>query len=60
MEKLQYIDETLQKYGTFTAGRLVEITHVENGPWASVSKERYTEIPDEIILEKHYLESDCI
>lgn len=60
VEKLQYIDETLQKYGTFSAGRLVEITHVENGPWASVSKERYTEIPDEIILEKHYLESDCI
>ncbi|MGN0484242.1 MAG: Panacea domain-containing protein [Lachnospiraceae bacterium] len=57
MEKLQQIEATLERFGSFSAGKLVEITHVKNGPWDSVDHDStYTEIPDQIILEKHQLE----
>ena len=59
IEKLTYIDETLRKYGRLSVTELVNITHVIGGPWDSVDKTTlYTEIPDSIILERHYRE--CI
>lgn len=59
IEKLIYIDETLKKYGNLSATELINMTHVAGGPWDSVNKTAlYTEIPDSIILEKHYKE--CI
>ncbi len=55
--KIVYIDATLEKYGGYTASELVTFTHVPGGPWDSVNKdELYTEIPDKIILERHYKE----
>jgi uncharacterized phage-associated protein len=51
------IDATLKQYGDLSASELVKITHVADGPWDSVEKDiPYAEIPDELILAKHYKE----
>lgn len=57
VEKLQSIDKTLEKYGTYTAGALVELTHKEGSPWSKVdSTKQYQIIPDELIKEFHFVE----
>lgn len=57
IEKIVYIDRTLEKYSRFSAAELVKITHVSGGPWDSVgSYVPYTEIPDAVIIEKHFRE----
>lgn len=56
--KIAQIDSTIAKYGKCTAAELVEMTHVSGGPWDSVSKNgSYVEIPDDIIIERHFKES---
>lgn len=55
--KIAYIDSTLKKCSGLSAAELVNITHVEDGPWDSIEKDiPYAEISDRIILEKHYRE----
>ena len=59
--KIAHIDATLEKYSCFSAVELVNITHVVGGPWDSVEKDSpYTEIPDSIILEKHFKEVEIV
>lgn len=61
ISKLSHIDATLRKYGSFSAAELVNITHVAGGPWSSVDKEcMYAEIPDSVILEKHFKEDELV
>lgn len=61
ISKLSHIDATLRKYGTFSAAELVNITHAAGAPWSSVDKEcMYTEIPDSVILEKHFKETELV
>lgn len=57
-EKLHSIDETIQKYGKYSAGALVEFTHRPNSPWSHVDSSRqYQLISDKLILAYHYIES---
>lgn len=57
-EKLHSIDKTIQKYGKYSAGELVELTHRPDSPWAHVdSSKSYQLIPDELILTYHHIES---
>ena len=59
--KIAHIDATLEKYSCFSAVELVNITHVVGGPWDSVEKDSpFTEIPDSIILEKHFKEVEIV
>lgn len=61
IEKIAHIDATLEKYSRFSAKELVNITHVAGGPWDSVEKSiPYAEIPDSIILEKHFREAELV
>lgn len=61
IEKIAYIDATLEKYSCLSATELVNITHVAGGPWDSVEKDGpYAEIPDSIILEKHFKEVELM
>lgn len=61
IEKIAYIDATLEKYSCLSATELVNITHVAGGPWDSVEKDGpYAEIPDSIILEKHFKEVELV
>lgn len=57
-EKLVSIDDTLQRYGGYTAKQLVDITHQKDTPWSSVYDEahRYQVISDKQILEHHFKE----
>ena len=53
-EKCVSIDNTLGKYGNFSAGELVDITHKPHSPWRETYKGlEYQLIDDEIILEFH-------
>lgn len=61
IEKIAYIDMTLEKYGRFSAADLVNITHVSGGPWDSVEKVgTYVEIPDCLIKERHFKEEEFV
>lgn len=61
IEKIAYINATLEKYSCLSAAELVNITHVAGGPWDSVEKDGpYAEIPDSIILEKHFKEVELV
>lgn len=52
IEKVQSINETLERYGGLSAWDLVQITHSEGSPWAHVYKdEMYDEISDKEILK---------
>lgn len=57
VEKLRSIDETIQKYGKYSAGELVELTHRPGSPWARVDSSRpYQIISDDLILAYHHIE----
>ena len=57
-EKLHSIDQTIQKYGKYTAGALVELTHRPGSPWSHVdSTKPYQSISDELIKAHHHVES---
>lgn len=57
VEKLQSIDKTIEKYGRYTAGALVDFTHRQGSPWSRVdSTKAYQIIPDELIKEYHSIE----
>lgn len=56
-EKLRSIDQTLQKYGAYTAGTLVSLTHRKGSPWSFVDSSRpYQIISDDLILSHHHVE----
>ena len=56
-EKLHSIDQTIQRYGKFTAGALVDRTHRAGSPWSHVSSTKaYQLIPDELIMSYHHVE----
>lgn len=58
VEKYNSIEETIERYGDFTAGELVEITHRNDTPWnKSLSGQYYDLISDEVILQFHCNES---
>ena len=53
-----YIDQTIKKYGKYTASQLVEITHKKDTPWdKAFIGENYTTIDDKTILKYHKNES---
>lgn len=57
-EKLHSIDQTIQKYGAYPAGELVELTHRRGSPWSQVDSSRsYQVISDELIMAYHHVES---
>lgn len=56
-EKLRSIDQTIQKYGKYTAGALVDLTHRTGSPWSHVdSSKAYQVISDELIIAHHSVE----
>lgn len=56
-EKLRSIDKTIQRYGKFSVGVLVELTHHTGSPWAHVdSSKPYQIISDELIFAHHHIE----
>ncbi len=60
IEKIKSIDETLEKYGDFSAGDLVDLTHKKHTPWDMTGrgKEQYGIIKNDIIKKYHSYE--CI
>ena len=57
--KLHSIDQTIEKYGKYSAYTLVAITHREGSPWSKVdSTKSYEEIPDDFIRAYHYAERE--
>lgn len=56
-EKLRSIDQTIQKYGKYTAGELVDLTHRVGSPWSHLNSSRsYQVISDELIMAHHHVE----
>lgn len=56
-EKLRAIDQTIKKYGKYTAGTLVSLTHRKGSPWSHVNSARaYQVISDELIMSHHHVE----
>jgi uncharacterized phage-associated protein len=56
-EKLRSIDQTIQKYGKYTAGALVDLTHRQGSPWSYVdSSKAYQLISDRLIMAHHHIE----
>lgn len=56
-EKLRSIDQTIQKYGKYPAGTLVDLTHRAGSPWSHVNSTRaYQVISDELIMAHHHIE----
>lgn len=56
-EKLRSIDQTIQKYGKYTAGALVDLTHRTGSPWSHVNSARaYQVISDDLIIAHHHVE----
>lgn len=56
-EKLRSIDQTVQKYGKYSAGALVDLTHRAGSPWSYVNSARaYQTISDELIMAHHHIE----
>lgn len=61
IEKISYIDKTLERCEHLSVYELVDITHTKGGPWDSVDKsESYAEILDENIKANHYKELELI
>jgi len=61
IEKLSVIDETLKKYGDFSASTLVSMTHVAGGPWDRTDRNiQFAEISDDVIKAYHYKEVNYI
>lgn len=59
LQKLRSIDETIEAYGGFHAGQLVELTHREGTPWDAVYDKTTVQIvPDRIIWERHCVEKE--
>ena len=57
-EKLSSIDRTIAKYGKYSAGALVDLTHRAGTPWSYVdSSVAYQEISDNLIMAYHHVES---
>ena len=57
-EKLLSIDKTIEKYGKYTAGALVDFTHRAGSPWSYVDSSRaYQVISDKLIMAHHHIES---
>lgn len=57
-KKIQSIDQTVQKYGRYTAGQMVDITHRNGAPWSHVdSSMAYQVISDDLIKAYHYIEN---
>ena len=57
-KKLSSIDETIQRYGKYCAGALVDLTHRSGSPWSRVdSSKAYQVISDELISAYHHVES---
>lgn len=57
-EKLRSIDQTIRKYGKYTAGALVDLTHRSGSPWSHAdSTKAYQPISDELIMAHHHIES---
>ncbi len=54
IEKIRTIDETVAKYGNFSAGELINITHRCGSPWDNTKQSDL--ITDDKILEYHYIE----
>jgi len=56
-DKLRSIDQTIQKYGKYPAGALVDLTHRAGSPWSHVdSAKAYQLISDSLIMEYHHIE----
>lgn len=56
-EKLLSIDKTIEKYGKYAAGALVDFTHRTGSPWSHVdSSKAYQVISDELIITHHHVE----
>ncbi len=56
-EKLRSIDKTIEKYGKYAAGALVDFTHRTGSPWSYVDSTRpYQIISDELIITHHHIE----
>jgi uncharacterized phage-associated protein len=56
IEAAKIIYDSIVKYGDMSAGELVDLTHVENGPWHRVYRiGRNSEIKDELIIRYHHL-----
>lgn len=55
LDKIRSIDETLMRYGKYTANELVTMTHRENSPWSLSGKGRIikSKITDERIIQYH-------
>lgn len=60
LEKIKSIDETIEKYGKFTAGELVDLTHKKLTPWDMTGrgKEQYVIIENETIKKYHC--NECV
>ncbi len=57
VEKLLSIDKTIEKYGKYAAGSLVELTHRPGSPWSHTDRSKaYQTISDELIIEHHHVE----
>lgn len=55
--KLSIIDKTIEKYGKYSAGYLVDLTHRSGSPWSHVdSSKSYQKISDDLILQYHHIE----
>lgn len=58
-QKLASIDKTIEKYGRYSAGALVDLTHLDGSPWSHVdSTIPYQPISDDLIKTYHHIE--CI
>ena len=57
VEKLQSINQTIEKYGRYSARELVEITHRSGSPWSHTDSSKiYQIITDEVIMAHHRAE----
>lgn len=57
IQKICSIDKTIDKYGKYTAGALVELTHRPGSPWSHVdSTKAYQTISDRLIKVYHHIE----
>lgn len=50
------VRKTIQRFGDKSASELVSITHRKGSPWDRVSRQRNSEITDELILKYHSVE----
>lgn len=58
IEKINSINETIERYGKYSASDLVDITHKSNTPWdKTYDGTKYMPISDETILQYHKYET---